>query len=159
LTLDIHTPLGLMRARASERGLMSLDFTSKIQFSSEKNKSAAANRTLKLTRQWLEKYFSGDFKNLPKIPLDPQGTDFQSEVWTGLTRIRPSGTASYSDLAKSVARPLAARAVGGAVGKNPILLIIPCHRILGKDKSLTGFSAGLNKKKWLLRHEGISWLS
>lgn len=100
---------------------------------------------------WLDDYFSGKAPSL-NIPLAPQGTDFQKRVWTALLSIPHGKTASYGDVAKLIACK-SARAVGTAVGKNPISLIIPCHRVIGSDGSLTGYAGGTQRKKALLEME------
>ncbi len=107
-----------------------------------------------LTRQAAEAiaaYFAGD--TLACLPLRPAGTAFELAVWQALQRIPYGETRCYSDIAAAIGHPAAVRAVGRAIGKNPILLFIPCHRVLGKDGSLTGFSAGLDLKQALLALE------
>ena len=89
-----------------------------------------------------------------EIPLAPNGTDFQRGVWTALTKIPYGTTISYADLARQVRNTAAVRAVGAANGRNPIPIIVPCHRVIGSDGSLTGFGGGLDRKRWLLEHEG-----
>jgi methylated-DNA-[protein]-cysteine S-methyltransferase len=108
-------------------------------------------------RAWLEAYFAGK-KELPELPLAPQGTPFQREVWKILLAIPPGGVTTYGQIAAQLAAArgldrISARAVGGAVGRNPISLLIPCHRVVGADKSLTGYAGGLDKKKALLKLE------
>ena len=107
---------------------------------------------------WLDAYFAGDKPEISALPLAPGGSDFQKLIW-GLLREIPYGeTTTYGTLAAKaetrLGRKTAARAVGAAVGRNPISIIIPCHRVLGADRSLTGYAGGLDKKEWLLRHEG-----
>jgi methylated-DNA-[protein]-cysteine S-methyltransferase len=82
-----------------------------------------------------------------------QGTDFQKTVWRQLTKVTYGQTASYGEIAAAIGKPAASRAVGGANGRNPIAIIVPCHRIIGTDGSLTGYGGGLWRKEWLLRHE------
>jgi methylated-DNA-[protein]-cysteine S-methyltransferase len=102
----------------------------------------------------LEEYFAGDRKEFT-VPLAPSGTPFQLAVWTQLTRIPYGSTASYGDIARALGkRPVAARAVGLANGANPISVIVPCHRVIGSDGSLTGYGGGLDRKELLLRLEG-----
>ena len=112
--------------------------------------------TLKKTKIALEKYFSGDKNSLNKIPIKLNGTDFQIKVWKEIKKIKYSKTKSYSELAKAINKEKAVRAVGTGCGKNSLLLFIPCHRVLGKNNKLGGFSAGVEKKRFLLEHEGIS---
>jgi methylated-DNA-[protein]-cysteine S-methyltransferase len=102
----------------------------------------------------LEAYFAGELKEFT-VPLAPSGTPFQLAVWTELTRIPYGSTVSYGDIARALGkRPVAARAVGLANGANPISVIVPCHRVIGSDGSLTGYGGGLERKELLLRLEG-----
>jgi len=102
----------------------------------------------------LEEYFAGDRKEFT-VPLAPSGTPFQLAVWTQLTKIPYGSTTSYGDIARALGkRPVAARAVGLANGANPISVIVPCHRVIGSDGSLTGYGGGLERKELLLRLEG-----
>ena len=99
-------------------------------------------------------YLAGDLAALDRIPVDPGGTPFQRRVWQALRRIRPGRTRSYGVLARGLGYPAAARAVGAANGQNPISIVVPCHRLIGGDASLTGYGGGLWRKRWLLCHEG-----
>ncbi len=89
------------------------------------------------------------------VPLDPQGTAFQQQVWLALRAIPVGQGSSYGAIAQALGRPQAARAVGAAVGRNPLSIVVPCHRVLGRDGSLTGYAGGLPRKQALLRHEGL----
>ena len=109
-------------------------------------------------RDWLDAYFRGDRPDSRDLPLNPPGTDFQKAVWAELLRVPYGESRSYGDIARALGRPQGAQAVGQALGQNPIAIIIPCHRILGAGKKLTGYAWGLNKKKWLLRHEGVDFI-
>jgi O-6-methylguanine DNA methyltransferase len=105
-------------------------------------------------RAALEEYFDcGDCSGFDDLTLSPLGTPFQRLVWARLQRVSPGATISYSDLARSIGRPRAARAVGLANGHNPIPIIIPCHRVIGANGALTGYGGGLDRKAWLLEHE------
>ena len=101
----------------------------------------------------LKAYFAGDMEALDKIPVVFGGTPFQNKVWKQLRRIPVGQTMSYGGLAKKIGEPKAMRAVGLANGSNPIAVVVPCHRVIGSDGSLTGFGGGLPRKKWLLEHE------
>lgn len=103
-------------------------------------------------------YFNGEKEDFSSIPLAPQGTVFQQSVWRQLCQIPYGETSSYGELAMKINHPKAIRAVGGAVGSNPISIIIPCHRILGKTRQLTGFGGGLPAKRYLLQLEQISYV-
>lgn len=105
-------------------------------------------------RHWLDAYFRGTPSDLHTLPLSPSGTAFQKQVWELLLEIPWGEARSYGDIAREIAPRMSSQAVGGAVGRNPIAIIIPCHRVLGTNGSLTGYAWGLEKKLWLLKHEG-----
>ena len=100
----------------------------------------------------LDEYFAGSRRDF-ELPLDLQGTEFQVAAWRALADIPYGHTASYGQQAASIGRPKAVRAIGGANGRNPVGIVLPCHRIVGADGSLTGFGGGIEVKKWLLDHE------
>jgi methylated-DNA-[protein]-cysteine S-methyltransferase len=102
----------------------------------------------------LRRYFAGDVFALDAIEVDTGGTPFQQLVWRALRRIPAGTTWSYSRLAQEIGRPSATRAVAAANGANPVSIVIPCHRVIGSDGSLTGYGGGLPRKRWLLVHEG-----
>jgi methylated-DNA-[protein]-cysteine S-methyltransferase len=104
----------------------------------------------------LEAYFDGDLTVIDALPTATQGTEFQRTVWDALRRIPAGGTLSYQGLAASIGRPTATRAVGLANGSNPIAIVVPCHRVIGADASLTGYAGGVERKRWLLAHEGVT---
>lgn len=99
-------------------------------------------------------YFKGDLHALDDVAVDPGGTEFQQTVWSALRRIPVGATRTYGQLAASIGRPTASRAVGFANGSNPVAIAIPCHRVIGSNAALTGYAGGLPRKEWLLRHEG-----
>ncbi len=101
-------------------------------------------------------YLDGNLDALSDIPVDLGGTAFQREVWSALRQVRPGTTVSYAKLAASIGHPTAVRAVGATNARNPIALVVPCHRVIGADGSLTGYAGGLDRKRWLLRHEGVA---
>jgi methylated-DNA-[protein]-cysteine S-methyltransferase len=101
----------------------------------------------------LESYFSGDVESIQSLPVSPEGTLFQQKVWRSLRLIPPGETLSYGSLARKLDMSAAVRAVGRANGANPIGIVIPCHRVIGADGSLTGYGGGLERKQWLLHHE------
>lgn len=102
----------------------------------------------------LQRYFAGDLTALDTLAVNPGGTPFQSTVWRALRSIRPGTPISYSALASRIGSPHAVRAVGAANGANPIPIVIPCHRVIGASGKLVGYGGGLERKTWLLRHEG-----
>lgn len=104
------------------------------------------------TKHWLDCYFRGEHPELT-LPLSPAGTEFQQKVWAILRRIPYGETTSYGAIAREISPTMSAQAVGGAVGRNPISIIVPCHRVVGAKGQLTGYAGGLEYKKWLLRHE------
>ncbi len=104
-------------------------------------------------RAAIEGYFAGDLTAIDALPVATCGTDFQREVWAALRTIPAGTTMSYGALAAQIGRPAAVRAVGLANGANPIGVIVPCHRVIGANASLTGYGGGLHRKKWLLEHE------
>jgi methylated-DNA-[protein]-cysteine S-methyltransferase len=112
-----------------------------------------AGPVLARARQQLIEYFAG-VRTTFDLPLDPPGTAFQRQVWDALRTIPYGATTSYSELARRLGDPGATRAVGAANGKNPIPIIVPCHRVIGARGELTGFGGGLDRKRWLLEHEG-----
>lgn len=105
-------------------------------------------------RAAFERYFGGDAEALDALAVDPGGTPFQSKVWLALREIKPGHTWSYARLAERVGSPAAVRAVGAANGANPIPLVLPCHRVIGKNGKLVGYGGGMERKAWLLKHEG-----
>lgn len=104
--------------------------------------------------QALQDYLTGDVHALQHIPVHAIGTRFQQQVWQALRQIPPGETWSYGDLARAIGQPGAVRAVGLANARNPVAIVVPCHRVIGSDGSLTGYAGGLERKRWLLQHEG-----
>ncbi len=150
--LEYASPMGPIFLEAEEKGLTRLWFAGQSHASAPpEDRPSPGHPVLREAVRWLELYFSGqqpDF--LP--PLLLRGTAFQLKIWQQLLTVPYGSTAAYSELLSSRA---SAQAVGGAVGRNPIALIIPCHRIIGKDGSLTGYAGGLNRKIALLELEGL----
>jgi methylated-DNA-[protein]-cysteine S-methyltransferase len=101
----------------------------------------------------IKRYFAGDLAVLDKLPVATGGTSFQRSVWRALRAIRCGTTTTYAELAQKIGKPKAVRAVGLANGSNPISVIVPCHRVIGSNGSLTGYGGGLHRKQWLLEHE------
>ena len=106
--------------------------------------------------QAITNYFAGDLTAIDNLPVKTNGTPFQRQVWRALREIPCGTTVSYGKLANQIGRPTAVRAVGLANGSNPIGVIVPCHRVIGANGSLTGYGGGMQRKRWLLEHEGVS---
>ncbi|MGH6799961.1 MAG: methylated-DNA--[protein]-cysteine S-methyltransferase [Methylocella sp.] len=106
-------------------------------------------------RRSIEAYLEGDLSAIDTLPVKTGGTAFQREVWAALRAIPAGQTVSYGALALRLNRPKTVRAVGLAVGANPVGVVVPCHRVIGADASLTGYGGGLERKRWLLEHEGV----
>lgn len=114
-----------------------------------------ARGALNPIRTALQKYFAGDCAALDDVDVELNGTPFQRKVWEALRVIPAGSTLSYADLARRIGEPRAVRAVGAANGANPVAVIVPCHRVIGTDGTLTGYGGGLHRKQWLLAHEGV----
>jgi methylated-DNA-[protein]-cysteine S-methyltransferase len=104
----------------------------------------------------LQAYFNGRLEALDAVDVELNGTPFQVRVWEALRSIPAGSTTSYGALARRIGTPQAVRAVGAANGANPVAVVVPCHRVIGSNGSLTGYGGGLDRKRWLLRHEGFS---
>lgn len=148
------SPLGEMLLRCSAQGLRGVWFIGQRYFPVDANTFAATpeHALLRETQQQLTAYFAGALQQF-MLPLDPVGTPFQHRVWQGIARIPYGHTCSYGELAAALGRPTAARALGHATGQNPLSLLIPCHRLLGKQGQLTGYAGGLPRKQALLQLE------
>lgn len=144
----IKSPLGLVEFKASEKGITQLIFCGSQMV------DVKTNKITECCKQQLKEYFQGQRKTFD-VPLDPQGTDFQKLVWQNLLKISFGQTNTYLDIAKMVNRPKGSQAVGGANGRNPISIIVPCHRVIGTNGALTGYAGGIERKLWLLEHEGV----
>lgn len=151
----IESPIGNIRIQATSRGLTGLRFVDgHLPVESDDNQDAAARALLDQAERELHDYFAGALSRFT-VAVAPEGTEFQRRVWTLLQTIGFGETRSYIDLARALDLPGGSRAVGGANGANPIPIIIPCHRVVAADGSLGGFSAGLDRKRWLLAYEGV----
>jgi methylated-DNA-[protein]-cysteine S-methyltransferase len=150
---EIETPVGPLLVAADEAGLRRIHFQSgqeRLRPDPSWERDPAPFRTL--ARQ-LAEYFARGRRTFD-LPLAPAGTPFQLATWRALSTIPYGETISYAELARRVGRPAASRAVGAANGKNPLPIVVPCHRVIGKDGSLTGFGGGLETKRALLELEG-----
>ena len=119
----------------------------------EEDVESGSHPIIEATKAQLDEYIVGD-RTTFDLPLDPVGTEFQKSVWDALSSIPCGETASYGELAATLGKPSAARAVGAATGRNPISIVVPCHRLIASSGKLTGFACGLDAKRWLLNHEG-----
>lgn len=148
------SPQGEMVITASDRGITSIAFADQIK--EEILSTAYANEPSDLTQaacEQLTAYFSKQLTHF-SLPLDAKGTHFQQAVWAALALIDYGDTKSYQDIANAIGNPKAVRAVGLANGKNPIAIVVPCHRVIGKNNRLTGYAGGVDKKQYLLKLEG-----
>ncbi len=156
-TAMLDTPIGRLRLAASDAGLAAILFPNQEDVSfPRRDGSASANAHLEKSMKALDRYFEGKKKDFSDLTLAASGTAFQLSVWRALAQIPFGETRSYADIARAIGNPKGMRAVGLANGKNPIPIIVPCHRVIGADGSLTGFGGGLPTKKWLLEFEGIA---
>jgi methylated-DNA-[protein]-cysteine S-methyltransferase len=157
----IETPLGPMLLLARDGVVIGLEFDDhperverdlRIRFGSSDRFPAENPYGFS---NLIRAYFAGDFKAIEKVPTDGGGTEFQRRVWAELKLIPCGATISYGDIARRLGDPQATRAVGLANGRNPVAIVVPCHRVIGADGSLTGYGGGIERKKWLLAHEGV----
>jgi len=166
----LATPLGDMLALSSDEGLCALEFTTvKGKARGEERLSRLNARLARFfppheiveretpvivrTRRWLKDYFGGASADISGIALDMRGAPFEKRVWEALTRIPAGATTTYGAIAQALSSIGASRAVGAANGANPIAIIVPCHRVIGSNGSLTGYGGGLDRKTWLIDHE------
>ena len=161
LMVDTMTsPIGVVRIISDGESLRALDFEDydsrmrqllqryygEVSFCDQKDPAGATAR--------VKAYFDGDIDAITEIKVAMTGSAFQQQVWQMLRNIPAGNTWSYGQLAKAIGKPSASRAVGLANGNNPIAIVVPCHRVIGADGSLTGYGGGMARKQWLLEHEG-----
>lgn len=151
---EVESPVGRLTIVASQKGLRAVlwpnEREGRVRIAHEPEAPGApSSEIIDTTSAQLAEYFDQTRQTF-EVPLDLQGTDFQVSVWRALIDIGFGETATYSHLAESIGRPTAARAVGAAVGRNPISIVVPCHRIIGSNGALTGFAGGLETKRFLL---------
>lgn len=158
--VDIESPIGPIEVYCSETAVVGLGFSDKAEHERSwlerrfGSLEAVPAKDALGVGSALRRYFDGDIQALASLPADGGGTPFQREVWAALREIKPGETTTYGALAKKLGREGAQRAVGAANGANPIGIIVPCHRVIGYGSRLTGYGGGLDRKHWLLRHEG-----
>lgn len=146
-TCTINTPLGIAKIMGNEDGLNALTI-----LSDETTVSNIIPDVLQDCVFQLQEYFNGERQEF-NLQLNPEGTEFQKRVWELLSEIPYGKTISYLELSKRLGDVKAIRAVASANGKNPFWIVVPCHRVIGSDGSLTGYAGGVHRKKWLLEHE------
>ena len=153
-TTFVDSPVGPLFVAADDAGLRAIEFRENRHPVKDKDDwSEGDNAVLRDARRQLGEYFAGT-RNAFDLPLSPRGTDFQRNVWNTLASIPYGQTISYAQLAQRIGKPSAMRAVGAANGRNPLPIVLPCHRVIGADGSLTGFGGGLPTKQFLLQLEG-----
>lgn len=149
-TTYFQTPLGIAKIKGDEQGLVSISILKESPEISDETPDILKSAVLQL-----EEYFAGERKTF-QLKLNLQGTAFQKKIWNLLLEIPYGKTISYLELSRKLGDEKAIRAVASANGKNPLWIVIPCHRVIGSDGSLTGYAGGLWRKKWLLEHENPS---
>jgi methylated-DNA-[protein]-cysteine S-methyltransferase len=167
LTLDrLDTPIGALLIVCDQDGRLRAaefhDFEDRLHRSLRLNRATEDDYTLrearapKTIRDLLRAYFAGELGAIDEIKVATGGTAFQQKVWRGLRKIAPGKTLTYGALAKRIGADKAIRAVGAANGANPVSIVVPCHRLIGADGSLIRYGGGLERKRWLLQHEGAA---
>jgi methylated-DNA-[protein]-cysteine S-methyltransferase len=160
-TTILESPLGALHVAVRDGRLCLIELSDKARFHERLRASGEPAQPLaspgaKAIVAALRAYFAGDTTALDAIAVDPLGgTPFQRRVWNALRSIPAGETVSYRTIATRIRAPKAVRAVGAANGANPVPIVLPCHRVIGADGSLTGYGGGLPRKRWLLRHEGV----
>lgn len=144
----LDTPLGKVEITTNDQAVLAINFVDNVR-------NARPNTLTECAKQQLQDYFAGHLEKFD-LPMQAQGTNFQKQVWQSLTTIGYGQTCSYSDIANKIGNPKAVRAVGSANGKNPLTIVVPCHRIIGANGTLTGYASGVERKAWLLNHESNS---
>ncbi len=142
---NLTTPLGMMETTATKNAVKAIYFV-------DHAKPRDANSVTQLVKTQLSEYFQGTRQDFD-LPLDADGTEFQKTVWKALLTIESGQTCTYGDIAKQIGNPKGMRAVGLANGKNPLTIVVPCHRVIGANGKLTGYASGTDRKAWLLNHE------
>ena len=156
-SVTVETPIGILDLVIGPKGVQVLSFRDEWNGAARHGVRVLKRPTTPASREivaQVEAYFGGDRDALDRIPVDPEGTEFQLRVWKTLRKVPRGGTVSYAELARRVGNPSAVGAVALCNARNPVALAIPCHRVIGTDGSLTGYGGGLDRKRWLLEHEG-----
>lgn len=161
--MTYDAPVGKLFLRAEGNALTGLWIEGQKHFPREMPESISDSPglpVLEQAKEWLNRYFAGEKPSPEELKLQPVGSDFQLQVWEILRRIPYGQVLTYGEIAREIARQrgnntMSAQAVGGAVGHNPISILIPCHRVIGSDGCMTGYDAGVDKKRYLLCLEGV----
>ena len=163
--IKLASPIGEILLVTDEQVLVSLDYEGyehRMMRLLEKRygpfnlvESNSNNSQLDQLVTSIEAYLAGELTAIDNIPVNPGGTKFQANVWQALRSIAPGTVMSYGELARHLGKPAAVRAVGTTNGLNPISIVLPCHRVIGANGSLTGYAGGIERKRWLLEHEGV----
>jgi methylated-DNA-[protein]-cysteine S-methyltransferase len=157
----IPSPMGTMLLVSDGRSLCSLDFVDcekrmmKLLLKRYDSVELVESIDPQGFSSKIRAYLAGDFSGLEDLPVNGGGTDFQQLVWQGLRTIPLGTTLSYGELATQLGKPTASRALGMANSLNPVAIVVPCHRVIGAKANLTGYAGGLDRKQWLLQHEGV----
>jgi O-6-methylguanine DNA methyltransferase len=144
---ELETPVGILQITVNE------NYIRKIVFTDQPNGARSSHPILLKVRGQLRAYFEGE-RNTFDLPLQPGGTEFQQRVWKLLSHIPYGTTITYQELPEKLGNPDSMRAAGRANGQNPLPIVIPCHRVIGAKGKLVGYSGGIHRKEWLLKHEG-----
>jgi len=150
-TVYYNSPIGVIEITADKKGIKRIDF---IRTKKRINSSDISNQYLKNCLSQIDEYFKGQRKSF-NVRLNLDGTEFQKKVWRELIKIPFGKIVSYGEIARRIKNEKGVRAVGQAIGRNPVSIVVPCHRVIGSDGSLTGYARGVSRKEWLLKHEGI----
>jgi methylated-DNA-[protein]-cysteine S-methyltransferase len=163
-TAVLDSPIGSLTVFAVGANLCALTFPGRAVATAEKLRARFPAASIQShpdpagAVSGLSDYFKGDLDALDRLRVDPVGTPFQVQVWAALRQIPVGQTISYSELALRIGRPTAVRAVAAANGRNPIAIVIPCHRVIAADGTLWGYGGGLGRKRWLLEHESAKFV-
>lgn len=151
---EYSSPLGVITLAATDAGLCGLYFEAHRHPPIEKASWVKDDGPrFDDAREWLRRYFAGEkSRQVPNL-ISESGTEFQQRVWTELRKISAGKTVTYAQIADAIGSPNAVRAVGAAIGRNPLSIFVPCHRVVGSNGSLTGYAGGVERKRWLLSHE------
>ena len=147
----LESPQGLIEIAATSKGISAITFVDSVN--ADVDGGVHSNDLTETAKAQLAAYFNGSLTQFD-LPFDTKGTAFQQAVWKALCDIPYGETASYADIANKLNNPKAVRAVGMANGRNPIAIVVPCHRVIGSNKTLTGYAGGLKRKQYLLKLEG-----